>query len=140
MPDAKGRPTFKELISGAVEKGKADGEAQVRARAAKKAVSQFEGASVDARVITYEGASHPVAGAHARVETHGEIKKRVTVTRVAAMGVFALAARKKISNLFLTIEHDNYQLAIPVPLKKRAEALTFASRINTISRSASGSE
>ena len=74
------------------------------------------------------------SGSVVRVETSGQIRGRVTATRVALFGVFALAAQKKIDDrqLFLTIEGDGFQCVVQVDPSKSAAAREFAARYNTM--------
>lgn len=75
-------------------------------------------------------------GATARVETAGEMNQRVTLTRVAAVGVFAFATPKKTDNrtLFLTIEGPGIA-EVRQYQKARVDELAlrrFAARINAL--------
>jgi hypothetical protein len=58
---------------------------------------------------TSDGRVLDVQGATARIETEGELRKRVTATRLVALGLFALAARKKVDSrtVYLTIDGPN---------------------------------
>lgn len=62
--------------------------------------------ALDGDTLTVDGAPVDVRGATARVETRGELRRRVTATRVVATGVFALAAKKKVDGrvVLLTVE------------------------------------
>lgn len=83
---------------------------------------------------TIEGG--PIEGAHATVETSGQLEKRVTATRLIMTGPFALALRKKKDNreLFLTVEGPTFAFVVEVDPKKQAEARKFAAKINTAAR------
>lgn len=74
------------------------------------------------------------SGSVVRVETSGQIRGRVTATRVALLGMFALAAQKKVDErqLFLTIEGDGFQCVVQVDPSKSAAAREFAARYNTM--------
>lgn len=78
----------------------------------------------------------PLAGATLRVETSGSVNRRITATRLLALGVFAVAAKKKQDDrqVFLTVEHEAYALAVEVPAKKLAEAHRLAAKLNTRSK------
>jgi predicted nucleic acid-binding Zn-ribbon protein len=86
------------------------------------------------RVINNEtGEGGSVKGARAAVETCGQLERRITVTRVLATGIFALALRKKKDNreLFLSVEGDGFAFVVEVDPKKGLEARQFAAKINT---------
>ena len=74
------------------------------------------------------------SGSVVRVETSGQIRGRVTATRVALLGVFAVAAQKKVDDrqLFLTIEGDGFQCVVQVHPDESAAAREFAARYNTM--------
>lgn len=77
-----------------------------------------------------------VKGAHANVETSGQLDKRVTATRLVLTGPLAFGLRKKKDSrqLFLTIEGDDFAFVVEVDPKKQAEARQFAARVNTAAR------
>ena len=56
----------------------------------------------------------PLAGAEARVETAGEVSDRFTATRLALLGPFALAFKKKKDNreLYLTVEGEGFAFVV----------------------------
>jgi hypothetical protein len=68
--------------------------------------------SIDGRILKSADGDHDLAGATARVETSGEIERRVTAARLVALGVFAFAAKKKRDkrDLFLTVEGPSVAL------------------------------
>ncbi|GAA1626186.1 hypothetical protein GCM10009744_12560 [Kribbella alba] len=71
-------------------------------------------------------------GAKASVQTEGEIRDRFTATRILALGVFALAFKKKTSDkdVFLVIEGDGFVLSEHVKNKKESDARQFARDFN----------
>jgi hypothetical protein len=75
----------------------------------------------------------PLAGATIRVETSGSVNRRVTATRVLALGVFAVAAKKRQDDrqVFLTVEHELFAVAVEVPAAKLAAAHQLAAALNT---------
>lgn len=83
---------------------------------------------------------HPVAGLTARVEDSGALNRRITATRIVAIGVFALAAKKKQDDreVYLTIEGPTTGILKTVEMKKNKDAGTqarlFANRINLLGR------
>lgn len=72
-------------------------------------------------------------GSTLRIETSGQINRRVTATRLVTLGVFALAAKKKQDDreLFLTVEGDGFQLAVKLRAGHEAGARRFAAKYNT---------
>jgi hypothetical protein len=81
-------------------------------------------------------ASVPIAGATVTVD-RGEAAKRITATRVALTGIFALALKKDSTKLFVTIEGaDGSVLTREVSAGKEAKARTLAALVQT--RNATG--
>lgn len=76
----------------------------------------------------------PIAGAKASVETEGDIRDRFTATRILALGVFALAFKKKTSDkdVYVIIEHTDYVITSHVPSKKEADARAFVRAFNAL--------
>lgn len=86
------------------------------------------------------GTPHPLAGLTARVEDAGTLNRRITATRLVALGVFALAAPKKQDDrvLYLTIEGPSTAILRAVPLKNGGTVLAtqvrkFAMQLNQAS-------
>ena len=79
-------------------------------------------------------AGGPIKGAKAYVETEGEIRDRFTATRILAIGIFALAFKKKTSDkdVFVVIEHPDYVITSHVPSKKEQDARAFARAFNAL--------
>ena len=79
------------------------------------------------------GEGGPVAGAHATVETSGELSRRITATRLATTGVFALALKKKRGErqLSLTVTGTGFEFVVELDPDKQADARRFAARLNT---------
>ena len=80
---------------------------------------------------------HPLDGVTVRVESGSEIDSRITATRLIALGVFALAAKKKTGGeAYLTIEGTDFMWVIDVDRKKKPDAIkfahTFTSHIKTL--------
>lgn len=68
----------------------------------------------------------PVQGAKVTID-RGEAAKRITATRVALAGPFALAMKKNTTRLFVTIEGaDGSALLLDLPVDKEARARKFA--------------
>ena len=79
---------------------------------------------------------HPVGGVTARVESGSALEKRVTATRLVAMGVFAFAAKKKRGGeSWLTLESDQVFWSVEVKRGDEAKAREFAAKVNQAARS-----
>lgn len=85
-----------------------------------------------------DGEAVDLTGAEARVETTGELRRRVTATRLATTGVFALAAKKKVDDrtVFLTIEGPNVAEVHEYPAAKLDQVALrqFVATINSLAR------
>ena len=69
----------------------------------------------------FDGAArHPLVGLTARVEDSGTLNRRITATRLVALGVFALAVPKKQDDreVYLTIEGPSTAILHTISLKK----------------------
>jgi hypothetical protein len=76
--------------------------------------------------------SVPVAGAVISVD-RGEAAKRITATRVALTGIFALALKKDNTKLFVTIEGvDGSVMVREVPARKEIKARELAAALATL--------
>lgn len=74
----------------------------------------------------------PIVGAKVTIE-RGEAAKRVTASRVALIGVFALLAKKDATQLFVMIEGaDGSECLIGVPARKEMAARKFAMAVHQI--------
>ena len=62
------------------------------------------------------------------------MRGRITATRVLAIGVFALAAKKQAGHVFLTVEAPGFEFVVEVPVKKESDARAFASKINNAAK------
>ncbi|NMM16642.1 MAG: hypothetical protein HHJ11_18815 [Phycicoccus sp.] len=80
--------------------------------------------------VMYGGDTWPVAGTTARVEQGADVAKRVTATRLLALGVFALAVKKQQGHVFLTLEGPELDIAVEVLAKKEGDARKFAAKVN----------
>lgn len=100
-----------------------------------KANGFITGVKVDAeaRTVTYQRQTYPLP-ARASVETVGEVRRRVTATRVVAVGVFALALKKKKDDreLFLTVEGEGWSIVADVNPNSQMAARQVAARINSL--------
>jgi hypothetical protein len=74
----------------------------------------------------------PLAGSHAEVQTSGQVDKRITLTRVAAVGILAPLLKKKVDHRkgYLILAGPGYEQMIPVDPDKIENAIAFASMFN----------
>lgn len=73
----------------------------------------------------------PVAGARITVD-RGDAARRITATRVALTGIFALALKKNTTKLFLTIEgKDGAVLVVECPAKQEMKARKLAALVHS---------
>jgi hypothetical protein len=73
----------------------------------------------------------PVAGARITVD-RGESARRLTATRVALTGVFALALKKDVTKLFITVEGtDGSAMVVECPAKKEGAARRLGVLVQT---------
>jgi hypothetical protein len=74
----------------------------------------------------------PVAGAVVTVD-RGEAARRITATRVALTGIFALALKKDATRLWVTIEGaDGSVMVREVPAKKEGKARALAAAVASL--------
>ena len=106
-----------------------------RKRLRSVTVKGFGVKAVD-QTITYRNESHSFAGTTAHVETAGEIDSRFTATRLALMGPFALAFKKKKDKreLYLTVEGPEFAWVIEIQPDLSASARKFAAELSAASR------
>lgn len=85
------------------------------------------------RALMNKSGGGPIKGATASVQSEGEIRERFTATRIVALGVFALAFKKKINDkdVYLVIDGDGYLISEHVKNKKEQEARQFAHAFNS---------
>ena len=107
-------------------------DAANKAKAA--ATGTFEGITLKPDSLKYKSTSGPVFGATAHVETAADARRRITATRVLAIGVFALAVKKQAGNVYLTVEHPDYGFVVEIPVKKETKAREFAAKINNAAK------
>lgn len=86
-----------------------------------------------------ESGTYQLAGVTARMEEGEALRERITLTRVALIGVFALGATKKSGGTgFLTIEGPEFFWAIEVDRKKKGDAMQFMAKVNNQVKQVSG--
>lgn len=82
------------------------------------------------KVHGQDSGSHPLAGVSAQVETAEELRRRVTVTRMLATGLFAFALKKKAGGTsYLTIEGSGFAWVEEVDRKGKGDAVKFAAKV-----------
>ena len=73
----------------------------------------------------------PLEGVVARIEEGRELESRLTLTRLALLGVFALAApMRKGGERFVTIEGPDFIWCMEVKRKKAGDAVRFVAKVN----------
>lgn len=104
---------------------------------AAKRMSRIRVAAAAAGVNVLGGKFHqagqgsiPVDGSTVTIELGEHARKRITATRVAFIGIFALWAKKEEQTLYITIEHPDGVLLYPVDAKKEDKARVFATLVN----------
>jgi hypothetical protein len=101
----------------------------------------FAGVLIDGDEIVVGEQRCPLAGATARVDSGGQVTRRLTATRIVFLNVFALAAPKKKDRryLYLAIEGPTFAFAVPVHPDKSRAAHAFAARITHAGKRVSAS-
>lgn len=102
---------------------------------------RFAGIVLTDDYIQHKDGSGPVAGARATVDTAGQMRHRITATRLVLTGPLALAWRKKKDDreLFLTVEGQGFAICVAVDPRDGKRARQFAARINSLASKASQS-
>lgn len=71
----------------------------------------------------------PLDGATMTLESGSELSSRITATRLVALGIFAIAAKKKTGGeQWLTIENGDELLSVEVPHGKSRDVHAFMAR------------
>jgi hypothetical protein len=110
--------------------------------------ARFEGFSVDRESGVLRGPGGRVgpitAETTARVETSGEIDRRLSLTRTAVGGILfgpagvivgGLAKKKRDSRaIYVTVSGDGYEWVIEAKAKKEREAREWAAKVNSAAR------
>ncbi|GGJ86888.1 hypothetical protein GCM10011583_18090 [Streptomyces camponoticapitis] len=107
-------------------------------KAAAKRNRQIVAAAAAAGVTAYGGnfkspsqMDVPIEGARVTIEKGEQAKARITATRVALTGIFALWLKKDMNQLFITIEGAGGEVLVqPVAARKEAQARVFATMVN----------
>lgn len=103
-------------------------------------ITRFDDVAVTATRLVYRVGrrtqAHPLAGVRAHVESVGQLTTRITATRLATIGVFALALRKRADDrsVFLTIEGPGVAVVREIPVRAnpgiQKAARGFAAAVN----------
>ena len=107
-------------------------------KAAAARLSKIRGAAAAAGVTMFGGKFRapsqmdvPVEGARVTLERGEQAKARITATRVALTGIFALWLKKDMTKLFITLEGAGGEVLVqPVAATKEPQARTFATLVN----------
>jgi hypothetical protein len=138
---------FGQMLNGTAPAPKTTATSNSRSSSDNSSVKvlSFQGLRLYPDRVSYKGNGGPVRGAVARIESPTEIEKRISLTRVTGLALttalfsFGLAApvgivggllwKKNIGNVFLTVDHDQYQVVVPVPQQHEKAARLFAAKI-----------
>lgn len=83
-----------------------------------------------------EKGEYPLDGVTAVVESGEALQSRVTATRLLAVGIFALAIKKKKGGTsFLLIEGPDFAWAMEVKRGDQSKAQAFAAKVRTAAKS-----
>ncbi|MFE9845788.1 hypothetical protein [Streptomyces goshikiensis] len=101
-------------------------------------LSKIRGAAAAAGVTMFGGKFRspnqmdvPIDGARITIERGEEAKARITATRVALTGIFALWLKKDMTKLFITIEGASGEVLVqPVAASKEPQARILATLVN----------
>lgn len=73
----------------------------------------------------------PLGGVVARIESGRELESRITITRIALLGAFALAApKRKGGEKFVSIEGPDFIWCMEVDRKRAGDAVRFVAEVN----------
>lgn len=111
---------------------------KLKAKAAAGPVASYGGlvlyGSGEVGRVRDRGVGHdrvPVVGVSARVESGSDLEKRVTATRLVALGVFAFGAKKKRGGeSWLTVEGPDVFWTVEVDRGGERKAREFAVKVN----------
>lgn len=117
------RPTFKEALRGARDEWQQK-DAEIKPR------QGLAGVKVRDSVIRYKGKTYPRAGARAELETD-QMGQRISVTRMATLGIFSLAAPKKSGQGYLVVTGNGFEFAAPVQPVEMKQAREWVTTFNT---------
>lgn len=95
---------------------------------------KYAGIKVKGDQVVHRQGSGPVAGTTARVESAGEIDRRLSATRVILTGPLGLFWKKKKDSrqVFLTVEGPGYSIVEEVGPKEQKAARQFAAKLTAM--------
>lgn len=99
---------------------------------------KYAGIKVKGDQVSHKQGSGPVVGTTARVESAGEIDRRLSATRVILTGPLGLFWKKKKDSrqVFLTVEGPGYSIVEEVGPKDQKAARQFASKLSALASAA----
>lgn len=105
---------------------------------AKQPIESFDDVAVYRDHIRRGKEEHPLTDLTAKVETTGDLERRITATRMLMTGPFALALRKKKDHrtLYLTIEGPDFAWLLELKPKQESDARRFAVKLLDAARKA----
>jgi hypothetical protein len=101
-----------------------------------KRLGAYGGITLYERWIDTPHGSGSVAGVTASVDS--QLSSRFTATRIVALGVFALAAKKKTGNLYLMIDGPQIASIVDCPKDQDRRAREFAVKVMNAGKQAEG--
>jgi hypothetical protein len=95
--------------------------------------------TVDATSVHTKNGGGPLAGAQARLESSGDIERRITATRLVLTGPLALAWRKRRDHrsFWLTITGTGFEALVEVGPQHEDVARRWVAAFNTLAMNAS---
>jgi len=97
-------------------------------------VASFHGVTLHERWLTTPHGEGPVAGTNASVDSM--VSSRITATRLVAMGVFAVAKKKKTGTVYLSIDNPAFASVVECEPGEDGAARDFAAKVTTAARQA----
>jgi hypothetical protein len=97
-------------------------------------LASYRGVVVYERWIVTPHGQGPLSGTTASVDA--QVSSRITMTRLVAIGVFALAAQKKTGSVYLSIDSPALASVIECPAEDNTRARQFAVAIMNAARQA----
>lgn len=99
-----------------------------------KLIASYHGVRLHERWITTPHGSGSLVGVHASVDS--QVSSRITATRLLAIGIFALAAKKKTGALYLSVDGPDFASVIECPQDDQMKSREFATKIANAAKSA----
>lgn len=140
--DAVVKPVRNELASAKKEHDKAVASARSQLAALQdpkgRRLGSYRGVVLYERWIDTPHGGGRVAGVHAEVDS--QLSSRFTATRILALGIFALAAKKKTGNLYLQIDGPDVASIVECPKDDNTRARQFAVKVINAGKQAASIE